>query len=121
MGKINIQDLTEHNIKPDGSARARFIHTEHCTLAFWNLEKGAVIPLHRHHHEACPIVMKGKLQLLLDGVPHVLTEGQCAVVESDVAHEAIALEACEILEIYSPVREDYQKLDFIKVAWDVVS
>ncbi|NVZ69629.1 hypothetical protein HX791_10665 [Pseudomonas costantinii] len=66
------------------------------------------------------MIIKGKLKLLVDNVPYVLTDGQCAIVQSNVAHEAIALETCEILEVYSPVREDYKKLDFRKVAWDVV-
>lgn len=121
MEKIIIENLKKHAINADGSARASFIHTAHCTVAFWNLEKGAVIPCHQHVHEACPIIIKGRLKLRVGDVTHVLGDGQCAVIASNVEHEALALEACEILEIYSPVREDYQQLDFRKVAWDVVA
>ena len=102
MGKITIQDLTEHNINSEGTARARFIHTEHCTIAFWSLDKGAIIPRHQHVQEACPIIIKGTLKLIVDNIPYVLTDGQCAIVQSNIGHEAIALEACEILEIIPP-------------------
>jgi hypothetical protein len=30
--------------------KGKFIHTENSTLAFWEVEKGASIPLHSHIH-----------------------------------------------------------------------
>lgn len=31
--------------------KGKFIHNENTTLAFWEVEKGASIPLHSHIHE----------------------------------------------------------------------
>ncbi|KVZ90851.1 cupin [Burkholderia ubonensis] len=109
LGKVKLSELKLHCIAP--GAYARFVHSEHCTLAFWHLDKGAVIPRHQHRHEACPVIIRGALQFKVGDEEIVLREGECRVVASNVPHEAVALDACEIFEMYSPVREDYRALD----------
>lgn len=47
--------------------KARFVHTEHVTLAFWEVKKGALLPQHSHIHEQTTQVLEGKYELNLDG------------------------------------------------------
>lgn len=90
--------------------KARFIHTESLTLGFWEAEKGAVLPLHRHIHEQVTQVEEGEFQLTIDGETKVYTKGMVAVIPPDVEHGGVALTDCRLFDIFSPVREDYKKL-----------
>ncbi len=86
----------------------RFIHTKHLTLAYWDIEEGAQLPLHSHHHEQITQVAKGKFELTVDGVKRLCKEGEIVVIPSHVEHSGIALTPCEIFDIFNPVREDYR-------------
>ena len=45
-------DLSELTLKePVPAYRAVFFHSEHMTVAFWEVEEGAVMPEHSHPHE----------------------------------------------------------------------
>ena len=88
--------------------KARFIHTENTTLAFWEIEKGAKMLGHSHIHEQSSHVLKGKFELTIDGNTEVYENGLVAIIPSNVVHEGVALTDCEILDVFSPAREDYK-------------
>jgi quercetin dioxygenase-like cupin family protein len=88
--------------------KARFIHTANVTLAFWEVEKGAVLPLHSHLHEQTTQVMKGRYEYNIDGVKRVCEVGTVIVIPSNVTHGGIALTDCEVMDVFSPIREDYR-------------
>ncbi len=52
--------------------------------------------------------MEGEFELTIDGTPEPLTPGRVAVIPPDTPHSGRAVTACEILDVFSPVREDYQ-------------
>jgi quercetin dioxygenase-like cupin family protein len=87
---------------------ARFIHTESMTLAFVEIDAGSILPEHAHFHEQCTRVIKGELALTIDGETHIYTQGQVAVIPAHVPHSARALTACTVMDVFSPVREDYR-------------
>jgi quercetin dioxygenase-like cupin family protein len=88
--------------------KARFIHTENTTLAFWEVEKGAVMPVHSHVHEQSTQVLEGKFQLNIGEQTHICEKGFVTIIPSNVAHGGAALTDCKILDVFSPVREDYK-------------
>ncbi|PKV52535.1 Cupin domain-containing protein [Aquimarina sp. MAR_2010_214] len=88
--------------------KGKFIHTEHTTLAFWEIKKGAVLPLHSHIHEQTTQVLEGKLELTIGEETNIYENGFVAVIPPNVVHSGIALTDCRVLDTFSPVREDYK-------------
>jgi len=88
--------------------KGRFVHTENATLAFWEVEKGAVLPVHSHIHEQTTQVLEGRFQLTIGDVTNIYTNGFVAVISSNVVHSGIALTDCRIFDVFCPVREDYK-------------
>jgi len=85
-----------------------FLHAENMTVASWTVEAGSTFPEHSHPHEQISIVVKGKFELTLDGETDVLEPGRIAVIPADVPHSGRAVTDCEIIDVFSPVREDYR-------------
>ncbi len=89
---------------------ARFIHTSSMTLGFWEVEKGAVLPVHSHIHEQVTQVEEGEFQLTVNGEAKVYTKGMVAVIPPNTEHGGVALTDCKLFDIFNPVREDYKNL-----------
>jgi quercetin dioxygenase-like cupin family protein len=88
--------------------KARFIHTDRMTLAYWEIDAGANLPEHSHAAEQVANILRGEYELTVDGVTRLLTPGITAVIPSGVRHSGRAITDCEILDIFQPVREEYR-------------
>ena len=86
----------------------RFIHTETMTFAYWDVKAGSAAPEHAHIHEQVAQVLEGKFLLTVDGNPIELEQGKMIVIPSNVKHSGIAITDCKLLDVFSPVREDYR-------------
>ena len=88
--------------------KARFVHSEHTTTAFWDIEKGAELPTHSHIHEQITIVTEGEFQMTVNNVTKIYKPGMLVIIPSNVIHSGKALTPCKITDIFSPVRDDYK-------------
>jgi quercetin dioxygenase-like cupin family protein len=88
--------------------KVRFVHTANATLAFWEVEKGAVLPMHSHIHEQTTQVLEGKYELTIGNETQIYTNGFIALIPSNVIHGGVALSDCKLFDIFCPVREDYK-------------
>lgn len=106
MPFIALKDIAQNELLPGFSVR--FVHTERMTLAYWTIKAGAVLPEHAHPHEQVAAqVMTGEFELTLDGESKRLKKGDVAVIPSNMVHSGKAITDCEMLDVFSPVREDY--------------
>ena len=71
------------------------------------LEKGAVIPTHGHPHEQTGYLISGQMEFIVDGEPIMAYPGDSWSIAGDVPHSATAIEETLVIEVFSPVREDY--------------
>ncbi len=86
----------------------RFLHTEHTTQVYWEIEEGARLPEHSHPAEQTVHMLEGRYELTVDGTPHVLDAGDVLAIPGGAAHSGRAHTACRILDVFSPVREEYR-------------
>jgi quercetin dioxygenase-like cupin family protein len=89
----------------------RMIHTETMTIAWITLAKGALVPMHAHPNEQVATVLEGSLRFVVDGREVVVSAGESLPLAADVPHEAEALEDSTVLDVFSPVREDWVRGD----------
>lgn len=87
--------------------KARFIHTENATLGFWEVKKGAILPMHSHFHEQITQILDGQFEMTIGGETKIHKKGFITVIPSNVVHGGVALTDCKIFDIFTPVREDY--------------
>lgn len=106
MSLINLNELPEKKIIEGFSAR--FVHSENMTIAYWNIEAGAVLPEHLHHQEQICSVIDGELELTVDGKPHLMKAGYVYTIPSNVTHSGKAITKCKVIDTFYPVREDYK-------------
>ncbi len=90
--------------------KVHFIHLENMSIAYWEIEKDSVLPQHTHPHEQVTNIIEGELELTIDDEVSVLTRGKIAVIKSNAVHSGKTITRCRIVEIFSPVREDFKAL-----------
>ncbi len=101
----NLENIHPREILPGYTVR--FVHSQQMTFAFWDVKEGSPLPEHSHHHEQVAQVMEGEYELTIDGETRHLKPGDVAIIPSNVPHSGIALTACKLMDVFSPVREDY--------------
>ena len=72
-------------------------------------EKGAVGKLHSHPHTQITYVVSGKFTFTIDGVTKTVTPGDTMLKTDGVVHGCTCLEAGILLDIFTPMREDFVK------------
>jgi len=106
MGFLDLKSITEKEIVP--GFRARFVHSDNLTLAYWEVDPGAELPEHSHPHEQVANVLEGKFELTVDGESRQMEPGQVAVIPSNVPHGGKAVTKCRLLDVFHPIRDDYR-------------
>jgi len=71
------------------------------------LEKRANIPPHAHPYEQTGYLVSGRMEFIIDGVKQISEPGDSWNIAENVEHSATAIEETVVVEVFSPVREDY--------------
>jgi quercetin dioxygenase-like cupin family protein len=108
MPLVDLTSIAPKEIVPGYSAR--FIHTEHMTFSYLDVKAGSALKEHSHPHEQVAHVLEGTFQLTLAGEPIQFGPGEVIVIPSNVPHSGLAISDCKLLDVFSPVREDYRAL-----------
>ena len=85
-----------------------YAHGENLTFGFVELKAGSNIPMHQHVQEQITYIIEGQLDMVIGGQPSLLTAGTYFVIPSNTPHSAIAKTGCKVIDVFSPVREDYK-------------
>ena len=103
---IAIEDIPVRELVPGFDAR--LMHMNGMTVAHVQVKAGSVLPEHHHIHEQVTNVISGELEMTVAGEKRVCKAGTAVCIPSNVPHSAIALTDCKIIDVFSPVREDYK-------------
>lgn len=106
MPFLRVQDLRES--EPVPGYRLRFVHAGSMTVAFWDIEAGAIMPEHSHPHEQVSIVVDGEFELVVAGESRLVRAGDVAVIPSDTPHSGRAVTRCRINDAFHPRRDDFE-------------
>lgn len=106
MMPTNWDDVPESTPIPGFHGRVQ--HSGSMSFVLWRIDAGAPLPQHRHIHEQVVIMLEGTFELTVDGRTRTCRAGDVAAIAPDTPHSGRALTDCRILDVFSPVREDYR-------------
>ena len=89
----------------------QLLHTETMTVGRIILAAGAGVATHHHVHEQIATVLEGRLRFVVGGDEQIVAAGESVFIPSDVPHAVEALEDSIVLDVFSPVRDDWVRGD----------
>jgi quercetin dioxygenase-like cupin family protein len=110
---VDVKRWQEERVEKMSPAISRqVLHTQTMTLARVMLKQGALVPRHEHENEQIVNVLEGRMRFVVgEGEERVVAAGESLVFPANVPHEAEALEDSIVLDVFSPVREDWLRGD----------
>ena len=91
----------------EGVELSTLVHGEKTLMGQFKIAKGSEVPMHSHLHEQTGTLISGKLRFNVDGEIFDAEPGDSWCLPGNVEHSAEALEDTVVIEVFSPVREDY--------------
>ena len=72
-----------------------------------NFEAGSVGSVHTHPHRQNSYVKSGRFRFTIDGAPVEVGPGDTIAFPPDIPHGTLCLERGTLLDVFSPMREDF--------------
>ncbi|WDF67944.1 cupin domain-containing protein [Sphingobacterium oryzagri] len=91
----------------EGVRRKILAHNDDLMLVKVAFEKGAVGTLHQHVHVQTSYVSTGKFSYRIGEEERILDVGDSCVIPSMTLHGCTCLEAGELIDCFTPLREDF--------------
>ena len=85
----------------------RIVTGEKEMVVFWRMKAGAHAAAHKHPNEQIFWMLKGKMEFRLGNEKKTCGPGDVGVIPAGVEHEAWFPEDTEVIDIFSPPREDF--------------
>jgi len=90
-----------------GLLRQVLAYSDQLMLVRHLMEEGWVGARHSHPHEQLVYIVSGHIRFTGGGATFDARTGDSFVVAGGVEHQARAIEASEVLDVFTPCREDY--------------
>ena len=91
----------------DGVRMKTLVHGDKTHMVEFRLKPGAIVPEHSHPHEQTGYLVSGKIRFTSNAKVTECGAGDSWCIPGDQKHGAEALEESVLIEVFSPVREDY--------------
>ncbi len=92
-----------------GTSRRVLAYTENLMIVEVNFEAGSVGSVHTHPHCQNTYVKSGRFRFTIDGEPVEVGPGDTIAFPSNIPHGTLCLEPGTLLDIFTPMREDFVK------------
>lgn len=106
-GIFQVNEEIPWEVAAPGIKRQVCGYNEKIMLVKARFEKGAVGTLHEHPHSQVSYVESGLFELTIGNEKKVLKTGDGFYVPPHVMHGCICLEAGDLIDVFSPYREDF--------------
>jgi quercetin dioxygenase-like cupin family protein len=108
--KIFIEnDGLEWETAGEGIQRKIMAYDDKLMLVKVKFDKGGIGTLHQHYHSQITHVESGVFEVEIDGEKKILKAGDAFYIPSNVMHGAVCMEAGVLIDVFSPMREDFVK------------
>ena len=101
------KDSAEKRELLEGVHLRTLVHGDKTLMGQFSIARGSAIPAHAHPHEQTGFMVSGKLRFKVEGEVMDVEAGDSWCIPGEVEHSAEALEDTVVIEVFSPVREDY--------------
>lgn len=91
----------------DGVRLKTLVHGEKTHLCEFRINKGSMIPEHSHPHEQTGYLVSGRIKFIVEDEEFEAGPGDSWCLPGNIVHAAETLEDSVIVEVFSPVRDDY--------------
>ena len=91
-----------------GIYRKTLVYNKNMMLCHFSLNKNLRVPLHTHREHQIGYVITGKLQFETEEGKFLVEAGDSYIFESHEKHGATIFEDAEVIDIFSPARDDYK-------------
>ncbi|MCD4717224.1 MAG: cupin domain-containing protein [Desulfobacterales bacterium] len=96
-----------YNEALEGIRRKTLVYGEKTLMCEFRLDKGKTLPMHSHPHEQSGYLVSGRINMIVEDEKFAVGPGEGWCIKGNVEHGAETLEDSVIVEVFSPVREDY--------------
>ena len=103
---VKLRDVAASFPEP-GLTRQVLAFDERMMLVRHVMQPGWIGARHSHPHEQLVYVIRGHLRFTLGDAVFEAQSGDSFLVPGGVEHQASAMEESEVLDVFSPLREDY--------------
>ena len=100
------KDVPEVEMLP-GIIRKTLTYSDRFMVCEIHLAKGATLPPHHHVHEQSSNIISGSLLYEVDSESRLVGAGDSVLLLPNVPHAVKALEDTVVLDIFTPLREEY--------------
>ena len=100
-------DATKTTAPEPGMIRQVLAWSPQLMLVRHTFEKGWKGARHSHPHHQLVYVVSGHIRFLAEGKTWEMRAGDSIVVNGGVEHEASAYEPSEVLDVFTPFRQEY--------------
>lgn len=83
-----------------------------------NFEKGSIGSMHQHFHTQSTYCASGKFEFTIGEEVKIVSAGDGVYIEPNIIHGALCLEAGILIDVFSPVREDFLSGDAVSYFGD---
>ncbi len=90
-----------------GIRRKVLCYDERIMLVRFAFEAGAIGAEHSHPHKQCSVVESGVFDVTIAGETRRLRAGDSYLVAPSLLHGAVAIEAGLLVDVFSPLRDDF--------------
>lgn len=106
MNTTVINDIKTREIVPGFTGK--YYHASSMSIGWLDAKAGHSVPMHSHVHEQVSYVQEGKMLFVIEDEQFILEAGMAITVAPNLKHGATAITDCVLIDVFSPMREDYK-------------
>ena len=92
----------------------RAVYLDNVMITFFDFEPNTVVPEHSHPHEQTGYLVSGRMKFIVGDESFEAGPGDSWCLPGHVPHAAEVLEDSVMVEVFSPLRDDYLELDALR-------
>lgn len=104
-----LRDTIEWEPAGEGVRRQILGYDEKMMMVKVVFDQGAIGTPHAHYHSQTTYVVSGAFEFTVGGVKKTVREGDGLYIAPNVTHGTICLEEGMLIDVFSPMREDFLK------------